>query len=119
MKKCEERVFLPGDNLMSHPHGVAAMYEHQGRWYCKAHHPPTVKAKADERRSKWKAGLDAKDAARAEAAAIREAEQRVLAIAAAMQSENERGCDVLESLSLNVLYDAVRDLKALGWEPES
>ncbi len=58
-------------------------------------------------------------AALANTKAIRKAEQRVLAIADAMHSEQEGGSEVLVSHSLDVLFDAVTDLKSLGWEPES
>lgn len=95
-------------------HGVTAKYEHLGKWYCKTHHPPTFKAKEAERDRQWKADWDREKAARANAAAIRKAEQRVLAIACGMQIENERG-----GYSLNVLFDAVTDLRVLGWELKS
>jgi len=35
--------------------GKNAAYEHEGRWYCKTHHPPNVKAKQDARDAKWEA----------------------------------------------------------------
>ena len=31
-----------------------AKHEHEGHWYCKTHHPPTVRAKTDARTEKWK-----------------------------------------------------------------
>ena len=31
------------------PCGKTARYEHEGRWYCKRHHPPTMQAKLDAR----------------------------------------------------------------------
>jgi hypothetical protein len=31
-----------------------AKHEHEGHWYCKTHHPPTVRAKTDARNEKWK-----------------------------------------------------------------
>jgi len=30
-----------------------AKYEHEGDWYCKTHHPPTVKAKRDANYATW------------------------------------------------------------------
>lgn len=104
---CEKRIY-PTWSMNGHLHGVGAKYEHKGKWYCKRHHPPTVRAKDDEKSRKWREEWDAQDAARAKADAIRKAEQRVLAIA--------WRCD--ESF-WGELSDAVRDLKALGWEPES
>lgn len=52
--------------------GKGAAYEHEGKWYCKTHHPPTVKAKDEARTAKWQAEWDAlnqaKEKARAAAA---------------------------------------------------
>jgi hypothetical protein len=31
-----------------------AKYEHKGKWYCKTHHPPTVKAKKEARDERWR-----------------------------------------------------------------
>ena len=96
---CEKIVW---SGFSSSPHGVGAKYEHEGKWYCKTHHPPNVKSKSDERRRKRRVEREAKDAARANADDIRKAEQRVLAAA----------CDT-------TLNDAVNALVELGWEPES
>ncbi len=90
--------------------------EHEGKRYCRIHHPPTVKSKNDEKHRKWQAEWAAKDAARAKADDIRKAEQRVLAIADVLQGENKAGHDVLVSAGLDVLSSAVADLKELGWE---
>lgn len=35
--------------------GKNALHEHDGKWYCKKHHPPTINAKEDARRAKWAA----------------------------------------------------------------
>ena len=43
---CEERVFR---NWSEHTCGITARFEHGGRWYCKRHHPPSAKAKAEAR----------------------------------------------------------------------
>jgi len=45
--------------------GKTAAHEHEGKWYCKTHHPPTVKAKREARNARWKAESDDKDSARA------------------------------------------------------
>lgn len=34
--------------------GKKAKYEHEGKWYCKTHHPPTVQAKNDARNERWR-----------------------------------------------------------------
>jgi hypothetical protein len=33
--------------------GKKAKHEHEGKWYCKTHHPPTVQAKTDARNERW------------------------------------------------------------------
>lgn len=37
------------------PCGKSALHEHDGKWYCKKHHPPSVRAKEEARRAKWNA----------------------------------------------------------------
>ena len=58
--KCEGKVWGHTKYL---PCGKTARYEHEGRWYCKRHHPPTVQAKLDARNKKfeedWKSRLQA------------------------------------------------------------
>ena len=57
--------------------GVTAKHEHEGSWYCKTHHPPTVKAKDDARSARFRAKLDAeRDAAQAKKLAADEQKQR-------------------------------------------
>jgi hypothetical protein len=69
--KCCGKV-SPAGSWRSYPCGKNASMEHEGKHYCKTHHPPTVKAKADARTAKWRAEWDAldeaKEKARAEAA---------------------------------------------------
>ena len=56
---------------------VTAKHEHEGSWYCKTHHPPTVKAKDAARSAKFRAKLDAeRDAAQAKKLAADEQKQR-------------------------------------------
>lgn len=43
------------DNHWSYPCGKSANYEHDGKFYCKTHHPPTVKAKREAQNVKWEA----------------------------------------------------------------
>lgn len=58
--KCEGMVWCHTKYL---PCGKTARYEHEGRWCCKRHHPPTVQAKLDARNKKfeedWKSRLQA------------------------------------------------------------
>jgi hypothetical protein len=43
--------------------GKTASLEHEGKWYCKRHHPPTIKAKDAARSAKWDAEWKAAQAA--------------------------------------------------------
>ncbi len=36
-----------------HSCGKKAKHEHEGKWYCKTHHPPTVEAKDKARDERW------------------------------------------------------------------
>jgi uncharacterized Zn finger protein (UPF0148 family) len=67
--QCVDRVFGAG-NYFGRMCGRTAKYEHNGTWYCKTHHPPTVKQKQDEKRAAFKREWAAQRAAneRAEAA---------------------------------------------------
>ena len=57
--------------------GVTAKHEHEGSWYCKTHHPPTIKAKDAARSAKFRATLGAeRDAAQAKKLAADEQKQR-------------------------------------------
>jgi hypothetical protein len=44
--KCEGSVWSLG---WSHLCGKNAAHEHEGQWFCKTHHPPSIKAKNDAR----------------------------------------------------------------------
>ena len=60
---CEGHVFRDYWLL---PCGKSAAHEHEGHWYCKTHHPPTVDAKSAARSELLQAKLDAeREAARA------------------------------------------------------
>ena len=58
--KCEGKIWGHTKYL---PCGKTARHEHEGRWYCKRHHPPTVQAKLDARNKKfeedWESRLQA------------------------------------------------------------
>jgi hypothetical protein len=47
---CNKRIWR---GLGSHSCSKKAKYEHKGEWYCKTHHPPTVRAKTDARNERW------------------------------------------------------------------
>ena len=71
---CEGHVF---SGYRSRPCGKSAAHEHEGHWYCKTHHPPTVKAKDAARSAKFRAKLDAeRDVAQAKKLAADEQKQR-------------------------------------------
>ena len=40
--------------------GKKAGHEHEGRWFCKTHHPPTIEEKRAAKTAKWNAEWDAK-----------------------------------------------------------
>ena len=64
-------------NYWTYRCGVTAKYEHEGSWYCKTHHPPTVKANDAARSAKFRAKLDAeRDAAQAKKLAADEQKRR-------------------------------------------
>jgi hypothetical protein len=67
--QCVGQVFGAG-NYFGRMCGRTAKYEHNGKWYCKMHHPPTVKQKQDEKRAAFEREWAAQRAAnkRAEAA---------------------------------------------------
>ena len=72
--KCNGTIFR---DYWTYRCGVTAKHEHEGSWYCKTHHPPTVKAKGDARSAKFRAKLYAeRDAAQAKKLAADEQKQR-------------------------------------------
>lgn len=56
--KCCGQVWSAGA-WRSYPCGKNASMEHEGKHYCKTHHPPTVQAKRDASHAKRKAQWDA------------------------------------------------------------
>ncbi len=57
--------------------GKSAAHEHEGHWYCKTHHPPTVAAKSAARSELLQAKRDAeREAARAKRLAADEQKRR-------------------------------------------
>jgi hypothetical protein len=71
---CVGRAWSPGA-FRSHQCGKTAQYEHEGQWYCKTHHPPTVAAKAEARQEeldrKWRYEKSLRDKADAERAEMK------------------------------------------------
>ena len=52
--KCEGRVYQgPGWGFKACCKNAA--HEHEGKWFCKTHHPPNILAKAEAKEAKWKA----------------------------------------------------------------
>ena len=81
-----------------------AKHEHLGAWYCKTHHPPTVRAKTDARNEKWKK----------EWAAKREQD----ALDAAQKAERQRRADMYPEL-LEALKDVMQEAESYveyGWD---
>jgi hypothetical protein len=73
--KCCARVWSSG-GYHHHSCGRTAGYEHEGKRYCKTHHPPTVKAKNEERDRKWLEKYSYKRAVEEEAAKARAEQER-------------------------------------------
>jgi hypothetical protein len=74
--KCKGRVYQ-GLGYGFRPCGNNAAHEHEGHWFCKTHHPPTIKAKSDARTAGWNAKWDAQNVAnKAESAANAEQKRR-------------------------------------------
>lgn len=77
--RCKAQVW---SGYQAYPCNKTAKYEHEGRWYCKKHHPPTVEAKRiakneklDRELAEWKAANEREEAiAKAKDAVIRAAE---------------------------------------------
>ena len=61
--KCVGRVYS-GHYIGSHTCNKTARYEHNGKWYCKTHHPPTVEEKRRAHAAKWEAKFNAEMAQR-------------------------------------------------------
>jgi hypothetical protein len=54
-----------------------AAYEHEGKWFCKTHHPPTREAKSEARTADWQAKWNAQaEASNAKSAAQAEQKRR-------------------------------------------
>lgn len=59
--KCAGLIYPPGA-FQGHLCGNGARYEDAGKWYCKTHHPPTIKEKIRARSQKWEQELREKQA---------------------------------------------------------
>jgi len=68
--KCVGRAWSPGA-FRSHQCEATAKYEHEGQWYCKTHHPPTVAAKFQARQAERERERNEQAAAQKQAAAER------------------------------------------------
>jgi hypothetical protein len=73
--KCCAKVYTP-DTISGYTCGRGAAYEHEGRHYCKTHHPPTVKAKREESNAAWQLKFQAEQDARKKADAERAEQKR-------------------------------------------
>ena len=87
-----EKVIWSGFN--KHRCDKKAKHEHEGHWYCKIHHPPTVRAKTDARNEKWEK----------EWAAKRERD----ALEAAQKAEQQRRATLYPDL-IQAMQNIVRD----------
>lgn len=60
---CPATVYDPTGWGRGHECGRKAVYEHEGKHYCKTHHPPTVQAKRDAKHAEWQRRWNADHAA--------------------------------------------------------
>lgn len=81
-----------------YPCSAGAKHEHDGRWYCKRHHPPAIKEKQDARTAKWEAKW--------------RAEQEALAAEAEERAENARRAALYPEL-LEALRGMLREHDAI------
>lgn len=63
MNKCPAQVYGSSVWIRGHKCDRSAAYEHEGVFYCKTHHPPTIKAKAERKTAEFNAKWDARIAA--------------------------------------------------------
>lgn len=61
--KCVKQVYAVG-SFRGHPCGRNATYEHDGKHYCKTHHPPTIQAQGKARKKAFETKLAAETAHR-------------------------------------------------------
>ena len=88
--KCPTTVYGDTWSTRGHACGRTGAYEHEGKHYCKMHHPPTVKAKREAKHAKWIA----------EAQAKRAAEKQLLDRMSEQKRRAECFHDLLEALQL-------------------
>lgn len=67
-RECNVRVRGDGrwGAINRRPCGKEATLEHEGKWYCKLHHPPTIKNKRDARAEAYKKRISKEVSAAAE-----------------------------------------------------
>jgi uncharacterized Zn finger protein (UPF0148 family) len=72
--KCEVLIF---GGYVNNQCSKNAAHEHEGKWFCKTHHPPTIKAKSAARTADLQAKWDAQEeASKAKSAAQAEQKRR-------------------------------------------
>lgn len=92
--KCCKLIWASG-SYYGYPCGKGAAFEHEGKWYCKTHHPPTVKAKNEA----YSAKLDSEFAAkRAQEKAAIDAAAEQKRKADAYDQLAERNAELVEAL---------------------
>ena len=110
--KCEGKVWGYTKYL---PCGKTARYEHEGRWYCKRHHPPTVEAKLDARNKKWEEDSRSRLQAAKEANEARAEMQRRAAAYDGLIAQRDALLEALRALVRNEGLDAYSHLdKGIG-----
>lgn len=95
--KCKGKVWCHTKYL---PCDKTARYEHEGRWYCKRHHPPTVQAKLDARNKKWEEDSKSRLQAVKEANEARAEMQRRAAAYGGLIAQRDALLEALKSTGL-------------------
>lgn len=83
-----------------------AKWEHNGLWFCKTHHPPTVDAKQAASAAAWRAKFDAAEAVRnAKLDKQKELERKAAAFDEILNAYNVSNQDKFERVVYSVLYE--------------
>jgi hypothetical protein len=77
--RCQKMIY--GGSFHGRSCAKTAKHEHEGKWYCRTHHPPAVKARQVARDRGWHEKWARQDAERDRQKRIREAEDRLVAVA--------------------------------------
>lgn len=87
-------------------------HKHEGKWYCKLHHPPTVQAKRAASRDRWNAKWAAQEQARVEAELAQDEMKRKAAAYDGLVAERDALKDHVHRLE-SLCHDMAGELTVL------